>query len=543
MEDKNSLSTHAASETNEETLREMTGAPDINQPLISKEAFSDIDVSSSRPLWKLPLPKLGLIAAVLVPVFGAAGYFLAGGRSTSQVVSNPVISQEPVNIHEEENSELQQAEQEIATLKAQIALDDQAYIQETQRPSLTSAPQDQQSTVSDTATEPSKTQTVSAPPPSTPPIISSTSSPSVIQSSDRSIASLSALPDRFTSRNPFEQNPFEQWQQLAQLGSYGSVNSRNSDREENAEIVSQPNSSDINGSTLAAVPAAYFSQTSAIIPRYSSLNLRLDSSVTPSVDQSEQDDSARLQEQQSIGNHLSNSGEPEILTEAESRILSSQVLDTSGMTRSLIAGGWAAGELLTPVLLDSENINNRFVIVLTEPLTDNASQIAIPSGALLTIQVDRVSENGSVQLSATQAVWEEQSFQRELVLPRQTILIRGSGGNPLVAQSYGDIGGDIAAMDTGQFALGAIRRIGELYTRSDARVQSGDGTTIITESNPAPNILAGALEGGSEALLDDISERNQQAIERLQQRPNIPYLPAGTSVQVFINQSMQMPAG
>ncbi|MEO1637353.1 MAG: hypothetical protein AAFS04_20000, partial [Cyanobacteria bacterium J06631_9] len=77
----------------------------------------------------------------------------------------------------------------------------------------------------------------------------------------------------------------------------------------------------------------------------------------------------------------------------------------------------------------------------------------------------------------------------------------------------------------------------------DARVQSGDGTTIITESNPAPNILAGALEGGSEALLDDISERNQQAIERLQQRPNIPYLPAGTSVQVFINQSMQMPAG
>ena len=159
------------------------------------------------------------------------------------------------------------------------------------------------------------------------------------------------------------------------------------------------------------------------------------------------------------------------------------------------------------------------------------------------VQIDRASEGGLVQLSAVQAIWEEQGLKRELVLPDRTILIRGDRGNPLVAESYGSSGGDIAAMDMGQFALGAIRRIGELYTRSDSLVQTGNGATVITESNPAPNILAGALEGGADAVLGSITERNQRAIEKLEQRPTVPYIPAGRSIQVFVNQSMQMPAG
>ena len=241
-----------------------------------------------------------------------------------------------------------------------------------------------------------------------------------------------------------------------------------------------------------------------------------------------------------------------VLTEAEARILEEpfsgeQVLrgQTSAeiaRMQALIVGSHASGELATPVVLDSEGVGDRFLVVLADPLMDNSSRVAIPAGSLLTVKVDRTSEDGLVQMSATQAVWEENGFQRELVLPSRTLLIRGGGGNPLMAESYGDVGGDIAAMDMGQFALGAIRRVGELYTRSDSRVQTGDGTTVITESNPAPNILAGVLEGGTDAILDSISERNQRAIERLEQRPRIPYIPAGTSVQVFVNQSMQMPA-
>ena len=104
-----------------------------------------------------------------------------------------------------------------------------------------------------------------------------------------------------------------------------------------------------------------------------------------------------------------------------------------------------------------------------------------------------------------------------------------------------DPGDEIAAMDVGQFALGAVRRTAELYTRSDSRVETRNNTTIVTEDNPDPNILAGVLEGGTDAILDSITERNRQAIATLESRPPIWVLDAGTPVQIFVNQSMQLP--
>ncbi|MEM8503379.1 MAG: hypothetical protein AAF716_09530 [Cyanobacteria bacterium P01_D01_bin.1] len=119
MTEANQLPTHDQpdTETNEETLRQMTGAPDINQPLVQKDAFADIDTSSARPIWKLPIPKLAFIGLALVPVFGLVGYFLAGSQSASQQVTIPDSQEESIEADEvEESSELQQAEQEIVTL-------------------------------------------------------------------------------------------------------------------------------------------------------------------------------------------------------------------------------------------------------------------------------------------------------------------------------------------------------------------------------------------------------------------------------------------
>ncbi|MGK7887940.1 MAG: hypothetical protein AB4042_01300, partial [Leptolyngbyaceae cyanobacterium] len=131
--------------------------------------------------------------------------------------------------------------------------------------------------------------------------------------------------------------------------------------------------------------------------------------------------------------------------------------------------------------------------------------------------------------------------QRELLLPPGAIELRGQGGEPLMAGQLNDPGDEIAAMDAGQFALGAIRRTAELYTRSDSRVETRNNTTIVSENNPDPNILAGVLEGGTDAILESITERNRQAIASLESRPPIWVLDAGTPVQIFVNQSMQLP--
>ncbi len=41
-----------------ESLREMTGAPNLDEPLVSETAFDAVEMKSERPAWKMPGPKL-----------------------------------------------------------------------------------------------------------------------------------------------------------------------------------------------------------------------------------------------------------------------------------------------------------------------------------------------------------------------------------------------------------------------------------------------------------------------------------------------------
>jgi hypothetical protein len=64
---------------------------------------------------------------------------------------------------------------------------------------------------------------------------------------------------------------------------------------------------------------------------------------------------------------------------------------------------------------------------------------------------------------------------------------------------------------------------------------------VVTENNPEPNILAGLIEGGTNAILGTIQERNRRAVERLEELPNARFVEAGTPVEIFVNQSLFMP--
>ncbi|MEO1396083.1 MAG: hypothetical protein AAFV90_24560 [Cyanobacteria bacterium J06634_5] len=539
-----SQQTQHAPETDEATLRQMTGAPDLRQPLVSQDTFADVEIGSERPIWKLPFPKLALIATALVPVFGAAGFFFVGNRGTQQqstIASTPSETNELSPTEEGETTALQEAEQEISTLKSQMALDDQAYVKQTPRTAPATAIGEQpKSPPPVPQAMPASTRSVS-------PSVRQTPPPPPIQASPSVVNRATPVAQPLATDSLVEIDPFEQWRQLAQLGSYGGVLTTENSSDQDLMVGRTFDGLGNEPLATGAVPTAYFSSTSAIPPTYTSAVFRADSATNTSLEDTQKVNPEKPPTMEVPDRAVTDESDdveiPSILVEEESRILGEQTFPEPVYTQSLIAGGHAAGQLATPVVFDNEGVEDRFLVVLAEPLMDNTGQVAIPESSLLVVQVDRTSEDGLVQMSATQAIWEEDGFQRELVLPSHTLLIRGDGGNPLIAESYGDRGGAIASMDTGQFFLGAIQRVGELYTRSDSRVQTGDGTTVITESNPAPNILAGALEGGSAAILDSISERNQRAIERLEQQPRTPYLPAGSDIQVFINQSMQMPSG
>jgi hypothetical protein len=522
-----------------ETLRQMTGAPEEDEPLVSDTPFDPAKVKSARPTWKMPIPKLLVIGVALVPVFGAAGYFLVSGQQVTQTEPETTDSKADgsQSDNQESDLELEQAQAEIAQLKSQMALDDQAYIQQQTRTAASKAPAQptaqsmpEQPTTSKVTSPPatSSSQVRSSPPPTVryqpPPRPIQTSVPAA-----RTAPMPNAPSPRFT-----ETDPTERWQQLARLGSYGTVSPLEETEPAGMEQYA----------TRESIPVAHIAPTSAI-PTFSSQASTPSESPMPEVETPDSTVSdpvliAANKEDEDTDLNL----EPEVKRSPPADILhdaEAQILAEPLQPPALISGTQASGHLTTPVILNAPEQSNRYSVQLSEPLMDNRGRVAIPAGSELLIQIDAVGSDRLVQLSAVAAIWEENGYQREVILPDQVIQIRGAGGHPLIAQGYGDRGGEIAAMDASEFALGAISRAAELYTRPNSRVQTNNSSTVITEENPAPNILAGALEGGTDALLDTLSERNQRAREELEARPQVLYLDAGTPVQIFVNTSMQLP--
>ena len=513
------MSQHPPTEPNLDSLREMTGAPDLSEPLVSASDFAAEPIKSARPLWKLPIPKLMLIGLALLPVFALAGIFIAGGRNTQ--LTDPLDTPGDENSVEAEDdsaeTELEQAQAEIAALKAQMALEDQGQLE----PAFSASSRAADSSQESTPAPKSSPATVSSAPTRPTATSADRSPPRTITTTPRSPA-ITAAPQPEVAVDPVER-----WRELAQVGSYGTVTPTESNEAlgstatiaNQAEFTDRPTLPAID--QLASVPEASLSETQPNFSTAERPNSGLPTDTLSSMTTALEPSLAEA---------------PAILTAAEARIL-----QTTAVPSVLVAGTQSAAELATPVVLEAAVADNFFRVILSEPLRDHQGQIAIPAGGELLVQVDAVSESGLVQLSAVQAVWEEPGRQRELQFPAGFVQIRGHEGAPLIADQYRDVGPEMAAMDAGQVAIGAVRRASELYNRTNTRVETGNGSTVVTESSSDPNLLAGLLEGGTDVLLDTLSERNQQAIEELAERPRIAYIEAGRPVQIFVNETVQMP--
>ncbi|MEM9503529.1 MAG: hypothetical protein AAGA01_06190 [Cyanobacteria bacterium P01_E01_bin.43] len=515
------MSQQHPTEPNLESLREMTGAPDLSEPLVSAADFAAEPIQSARPLWKLPIPKLMLIGLALLPVFALAGLFIAGGRQTQ--LADPLDTpgnEDSVEAGDDSvETELEQAQAEIASLKAQMALEDQGQLDpafsspsraaDSSQETSTPAPKSSAATVSPSSTRPAATSADRSPP------------RTITTTTPRSPA-ITAAPQPQVAVDPVER-----WRELAKVGSYGNVILTESNEAlggtattaNQAEFTDRPTLPAI--AQPASVPEASLSETQPNFSTAERPNSGLSTDTLPSMTTALEPSLAEA---------------PAILTAAEARIL-----QTTAVPSVLVAGTQSAAELATPVVLETAVADNFFRVILSEPLRDHQGQIAIPAGGELLVQVDAVSESGLVQLSAVQAVWEEPGRQRELRFPAGFVQVRGQAGTPLVADQYRDLGPEMAAMDAGQVAIGAVRRASELYNRTNTRVETGNGSTVVTESSSDPNLLAGLLEGGTEVLLETLEERNQQAMEELAERPRITYIEAGRPVQIFVNQTVQMP--
>jgi hypothetical protein len=438
----------------------------------------------------MPVPKFAMAALLLMPAVAIAGTFLTGGghSESAQPTALGDANQPPAQPKQSTNQDEEQMQQEIARLKAKSALDGQAKLEK----QLAKQPNNKPVTaVQNTSSKPERAPVASSKPTSAttvairsePPKIAtaSVSRPEVIPMRESSTPARAV--DRSEMAPPKEViPPQERWQQALKLGSYGSVR---------AEVTQAPES------VAPSKPVP----TNELQAKLTTWNRQGDVAV-PTVEPLPPDES---------------------------------------QPTSLIAGTNAAAVFETPVVLDDGKSSERFTVMLSEPIPDASGRTALPVNTKLTVQVEGISPAGRVQLAAMSATWNQAGQTKEMTLPVGAIQIRGIRGQPLVAQQFQDKGKELAALDRGQFILSAIRGASGQLIQPNTSVQTGNGSTVVTQQNPKPNILAGALQGGADTLLTTIGERNKKAVEEIQQRAPIRYIAAGTPVQVFVNQSVQLP--
>ena len=213
---------------------------------------------------------------------------------------------------------------------------------------------------------------------------------------------------------------------------------------------------------------------------------------------------------------------------------------------NILPGTTTTATLSTPILwaqdLKDDEQPQRFGVQLAEPLLAADGSVAFPAGTQLIAKMSAIAESGMVQLAIVAVIAPTTQGNKLINVPAGAILIAGKDGKPLMAKNYKPNRHRIARMDAQIALMGALGQVGTLLNRPQNESTTTSpylSSTSIT--NGRSDILGGLLQGGFNTLLGQAQQRQQQEIQTLLQRPRIWFVPAGQSVQVFVNSSFQVP--
>jgi hypothetical protein len=229
--------------------------------------------------------------------------------------------------------------------------------------------------------------------------------------------------------------------------------------------------------------------------------------------------------------------DPKLLdAEAENRILQGIPI------RRLVPGTTAAAQLATSLVWSTDaQDETRFVVALKEPLISVDGTQALAVGQQIVFTLSTVTSNGLVTATAVSTI-DDQGIER--ALPAGVLTLQADREKPLVAKGLFDHGGDIAGMDFGIAALGAISKVGEILNRpkqqSSSSSTGSETSTTTTSVSGSPNLLGALMEGGATPVLESIQKRNQTAIETLSKQKNAWFLPAGESAQIVVSRLFEL---
>ncbi|MEH1949135.1 MAG: hypothetical protein V7K77_19590 [Nostoc sp.] len=479
------------------------------------------EVQTKQALSSNPFAKLGLVGAATLAIVLVGGVFLSQLMSSSNQKPKNIVSP-PVQEQPTDESISQQMEAQVDTLKTKLALTEQAQMVKAAQQQLRIA----KSTPTVALQQPSVRQKVIPTPPPTAYVPRTVTVERFIRV-PASQPSLSPQPPVANPTQPVVNvtpptppSPFEEWARLAKLGSYGQVNASN-----------QPTSN------IATLEPATNAQ-----PQQEATN--------PNPEQTSQQNNPAVSQAQPQGQKSVAVGS------SAKAVLATAIF---GETSNKSGGGGG----------DTNEAKNVFVIRLKEALKSTDGTIALPANTEFLTEIGSLSEQGLLQMNVVKVISQNNGNPTEQSLPNNAIILRGTQGKPLIANKFPGQSSSIASMDAGLFVLGGIAKAAELVNRPDTKVvpfyntggldSNGNpidngtndtngtngtngtryplGYTTITENKR--NLLAGVAEGGMNSVVPQIAQRNQQAIAQMSQQGGVWFLPAGTNIEIYVNQATQ----
>ncbi|MHC5772966.1 TrbI/VirB10 family protein [Nostoc sp.] len=485
-----------------------TDIPGSEDSVTAQEFLSQPqEVQTKQAFSSNPFAKLALVGAATLAIVLVGGVFLSKLMSTSNQKPKNIVSPEarsqPIS-----PSNSQQLGAEVDTLKTKLALTEQAQMVKAAQQQLRIAKSTptvalQKPSVSSRDREkviPTPAPTVYVP--QTLPVerVAPLALPSPQVVNTQPVANITP---------PAPPSALEEWRRLAKLGSYGQVNPTNQPIAAAPELPNNPQAQE-------QTPNPNPNQTTP----------------APAVSQ------AQPQGQKTVA-----------VGSSAQAVLATAIV---GETTTKSNGGGEEGE-----------DKNVFVIRLKEPLKSTDGTIALPANTEFLAEVRSLSEQGLLQMNVVKVISHDNGNLTERSLSNNAIILRGTQGKPLIANKFPSQGSSIASMDAGLFILGGIGKAAELVNLPDTHLQAittpitttgtdgstnqqaSSGTTQATATSyttvtePRRNLAAGVLEGGLNSVVPQIAQRNQQAIAQMSQQAGAWFLPAGTNVEVYVNQPTQ----
>ncbi|WP_341531431.1 hypothetical protein WKK05_37625 (plasmid) [Nostoc sp. UHCC 0302] len=206
-------------------------------------------------------------------------------------------------------------------------------------------------------------------------------------------------------------------------------------------------------------------------------------------------------------------------------------------SKRVLVGSRAIGSLETPIAWSNEHeiqANQKYLIQLSQPLKASDGSEALPKGAYIVAQVSGASKLEYVQLQAVSALVNSDGNTQEKSLPEGVISILSKSGKLLKAESRkgSDLGGSLFSS-----VIAGVAKAAQIQNNPTSQITTSSyGFSSSTTTNDNKDLAAGFTEGVLGEILQGVQSQNQQ----LQGTDKVFVIEAGKSVQIFVNQSINL---